>query len=460
MTTLLLALATGVVATAAVSPPAVSLPAPSRPGASASDGATSTLPLARAITDTLASSPELRQAGLDLDRANVGLAGARAERLTYSADINLADGYGASGLFGATSPTLGQVPVLNATLAARVPLFSGFRVEREIDRASAGVVAGHAQLDQARQTLVWNVTEAYWLARRAELHEAIAADATTRARQARDIVQAARKIGRASEGEVDSAEVTALDQEGEWLRAQDDRQVARDRLASLLQRDLTGVKLEDPTPGGSTPTEDAAIQLALAHRPDVRLARAQLAANQAAVASAAADRWPQLALEGAYQHGNNPYDPAAQSHIVLDRLTGDAYARLNLTYHLFDQGTVGRNIEARSLEARSAEQALLAAERTAHLEVKQALARLAGARRRVALGERSVAVATRSVAYLENRFRFGYALITELNEARQNLVTANMQRTDAQIDAALARSALARATGTLEAPVKPPGSSR
>ena len=68
---------------------------------------------------------------------------------------------------------------------------------------------------------------------------------------------------------------------------------------------------------------------------------------------------------------------------------------------------------------------------------------------------RSAALARRNLTYVKNRFRFGYALLTELNEARQNLVVADNQRVDASIDAALAAAALARATGTLEPPPSP-----
>jgi outer membrane protein len=414
------------------------------------------LPLAQALDLGLEQSPELRQASFDLDRATVGLAGAQSERLTYSADVNVADGYGINGILSSNGVTSGQVPIANATLAARLPLFTGYRLERSIDQARAGVDAGRAGIDRARQAILWAVTEAYWQARQAELREAIALDAATKAQQARDIVIKSKAIGKAGEGETDRAEVAMLNEQGNLLRAQDERQIARDRLSNLLQRDLTGLTLEDPQPvSDSVPELADALATAYAQRPDMRLALAQFGSANSAVLMAQSDNWPQIALEGAYQHGNNPYDPAAQSRVVLDRLTGNFYGRLNLSYHLFDQGVIRRNIESRSLEAKGAEMALSSARRAAELDVKQAIARLAGARRRVELGERSLLLARKNVAYMENRFRFGYALLTELNEARQNYVATSNQRVDAAIDAALAASALARATGTLQPPQLP-----
>jgi outer membrane protein TolC len=200
------------------------------------------------------------------------------------------------------------------------------------------------------------------------------------------------------------------------------------------------------------PAPPEANALALARRPDYRLAEANAAATGFAMAAAQADRWPQVALEGAYQHGNNPFDPVAQSRLVLQSLSGTAYARVNLTYRLFDNGAIDRAIAARRLEHDQAVEAGHALERQIQADVRLALAHLASARKRVDLGERSVALARKNLTYLENRFKFGYALITELNEARLNLVSSENQRADAAIDAALAQAALARATGTLTAP--------
>lgn len=412
------------------------------------------LSLSDAVSDCLNASPTLRQAELDIMRANVALDSARSERLTYSADLAIADGYGANGLFSSGPVTAGQTPTANAQISARVPLFTGHRIERGIDEAQAAVDSSRAQRDQTSQAAIWDVSDAYWAACRAELKYTIATDAVAQATQARDIVRASKVIGRSGDGEVDSAEVALLNQQGDQLRADDDRLVARDRLSALVHCDASKAALDAPPPPDDLPPPGLAdaVKLAFARRPDVRLA---LARSDAAIAErdvATSDRWPQLALEGVYQHGNNPYDPAAQARVVLNQLSGDAYARLDLTYHLFDQGVITRNIKAKQLAADQSDQGIVAVQRTATLEVTEAIERLVGARRRLELGRRSVNLARQNLLYRQNRFRFGYALLTESNQARQNLVVSDNQRADATIDLALARAALARATGTLTAP--------
>ncbi|MDB5097033.1 MAG: outer rane efflux protein [Cyanobacteria bacterium RYN_339] len=398
------------------------------------------LTLDAALQSGLAANPELRQAELDVKRADLALQGAAGEKLTYAADLSVGDGYGASGLagwspLGATSivPGSGQIPTANATLAARMPLFTGFRLERTIDQAKVGVDAAHWQLEQRRQDLIWRITQAYWQAQRAELHVAIATRARDQAGQARDVVLQSKAIGRANASEADRAEVGLLNQEAELLRAQDERLETREALARLAHQPPDAA-LSDPTPPANPiPAPAEATQRAEASRPDLLLLEANARATGFAWEASQADRWPQVALEGAYQHGNNPFDPVAQSRLVLSSLSGNAYARVNLSYRLFDNGAIARTIEARRLERDQALEAGRVLREQVQADVRQALARVASARKRVALGERSVALARKNQTYLENRFKFGYALLTELNEARVNLVTSENQRADAAI---------------------------
>ncbi|MEB3195708.1 MAG: TolC family protein [Candidatus Sericytochromatia bacterium] len=407
------------------------------------------LSLNDALQRALACSPEMHQAELESRRARVVADGTHAERFSYSGQLAVGNYSGVFGLFGNSAPTPIVAPIGNATLLARWPLFTGFRLDHQISQAEASVTASQARAQHVRQQLVWQVTQAYWAARRAELRAATQQEAMTRAQTARDLVRSSFQLGRAHAAELDRAEVTLLTEESEALKASDEARRARDQLASLLQRDILGVPLQDPP--APTAGDPVSLQVSLAkareRRPDLRLAEADLAAKQAGVGVAAAEKLPQLEAISAYQHGNNPFIPTSQNRNVLPNLVGTWDARLNLSYNLFDHGVIQRNIQAQQLQASASEAALEAARRSAELEVKQAHAQLALARRRLQIGQRSVALATRNLAWLENRYRYGYALVTELNEARQSLKLASHQQIDARIDHALAIASLARATG-------------
>jgi outer membrane protein TolC len=350
-----------------------------------------------------------------------------------------------------------NTPVANGTLMATVPLFTGFKISNQISQAEAGGVLASAKADQARQDVVYQITEAYWQARRAELHARIQNEATNQARQSREVVKASFDIGRASAQELDRAEVTLLNNESDLLKASGDQELARDQLSTLLQEDITHLRLADPPAiieAGMGPelTLEQALTQAMANRPAVRMAKAQVAIAQSGVEVAKADRYPQLSFVTAYQHGNNPFIATSQNRDVLNTFVGTWDARLNLGFHLFDNGIISRNIARSEADVTAAQQSLESVKRQTELEIRQAHRRMSLARRRVTLGERSESLAAKNLTWIQGRFKFGYALLVELNEARVNLISSRNQRVDAQIDYVLADAALRKAMGTLEAP--------
>ena len=412
------------------------------------------LTLNEAVQAAITADPRLRQAELDLERAGVTESGARSEQFQYTGDLSAGNWTGASGLFSGSPVTPMSVPTGNAEVAARYPVFTGWKIANQIEAAEAGVTSARARLDQTRQDVIYGVTEAYWLARRGELRAAIQAEAVEKARQARALVGTNVTIGKSSTAELDRAEVALLNEESEQLRLTSDAERARDQLGSLLQRDLSGVALTDPEGGAvqeDLPSE-ARLREALDARPDLRRALADVAAQRATVGVASADRWPQFEVLTSYQHGNNPFFATSQNRSVLAGFVGTWNAQVNLRYHLFDHGVIARNVAARSLELAAAEQALEATRRTAELEARQAQRRLELAGRRVAIGARAETLAAKNLTWVEGRFKFGYALLTELNEARGNLVSARNQRLDSEIDYRLALAALRKSLGRLAAP--------
>lgn len=414
------------------------------------------LTLNEAVSIGLSRSPQVQQAQAELEKAGLTVTEAQSQRFSYSGDVALGNRTGVSGLLSNQNIIGGNTPIANGTLMARVPLFTGFKVTQQISQAEAGAELARARADQARQAVIWSVTEAYWQARRAELRARIQNEATGQAKQARGVVKTSFEIGRASGQELDRAEVALLTQESDLIRAQGEAELARDQLSTLLQQDLSASRLADPptiieaslNPGL---TFEQALTQALANRPEIRAARAQVAMSEAAVEVAKADRWPQIDLVTAYQHGNNPFIATSQARDVLSSFVGTWDARLNMGLHLFDNGIISRNIARAQADVASAEQALETARRTAELEIRQAHRRMALAKRRVDLGTKSETLATKNLTWIEGRFKFGYALLVELNEARVNLISSRNQRVDAQIDYQLAAAALQKAIGILAA---------
>ncbi|MEB3221811.1 MAG: TolC family protein [Candidatus Sericytochromatia bacterium] len=408
------------------------------------------LSLTEAIREGLGADATLRQAELELARNVVGVEGARAEQLQYGADLSVGNWTGVTGLLSAGPVQPISVPIANAQVMARWPLFTGFRLDRQIDAAEAGVLAARARLDKAHQDVIFAVTEAYWTTRRAELKSETQREGVRRAREAWAIAREVARAGQASAQEVEQAELSTLAAEGEALRLEGDALQARERLATLLRRDLSRVALRDEPAREVGKDPGGALEGSLEARPDVRLARAEVAIRGAGVGVAAADSWPQLEVASLYQHGNNPFFATSQNRTVLDRLVGTWNAQLNLSYHLFDHGVIARNIRGRSLEQAASEQALAATLAAAEAEVRATRRRLALTVRRIELGRRGEDLARRNLDWQRGRYRQGRARLSDLNEARTGLIERRHQRLDAEIDHRIAVAALQRALGTLD----------
>lgn len=420
--------------------------------ARASEGLT----LAEALRQALVRTPAIAQAEADVAKARLAIEAARAERFTYSADLSVGDRFAVSGLGGSQAAQTTNVPLVNGTLQSRVPLFTGFRLTSQIAQADAALRAAEGRLDQQRQAVMAQAVDAYWQLKRAQLRETIQDAAVAQASRVRRDVEANIRAGRVGASERDRAEVSLLNQETERLRVQAERELAEVTLASLLGRGPEALALDEPPPPGALPAPvssvPAALETAERERPELRIARANLALAQAGVGIAKADALPQLDLVSAYQHGNNPFIATSQARGVLDQFSGTFDVRLNAGIHLFDHGVIRRNVARAEADERAASEALATARRAVELEVRQALSRYQAAEQRFALAGRSVKLAEQALDYVSKRHGFGYALLTEVNEARLDAVTARSNRTDAQIDRTLARAALLRATGLLEAP--------
>ncbi|HEY9720828.1 MAG TPA: TolC family protein [Oscillatoriaceae cyanobacterium] len=424
--------------------------------------AATVLTLDQALQAGLADNPKIETSRLDSDKAQLALSNAQWQRLSYAGDISLGDEYGAQGLLSSQSPSSANIPVVDGTLSLQVPLFTGFRISGQISQAQAGLDYARANADDVRQQTIYDITQAYWEARRAELHAQEQADSLAQAGRSRDSVQASYEIGRVAAHELDRAQVSYDNQQSATIQAQEDAADARDKLAALLHRDLTGVSLADPPTRAAPATRPVstnaaidpsqAIAQALRDRPDVRMAKAQVLMQESAVRVAEADRWPQISLVSSYQQGNNPYIPVEQYRSVLSGFEGAWESQLQLTYHFFDNGTISRNIATNQDQLAASKAALESVTRDAELAVRQALRHAALAQERLAIGTRGVALAHANFDWLSQRYKLGYALFVDLESARVDLETAVDQDVDARIDAALAKAELDRALGRLALP--------
>jgi multidrug efflux system outer membrane protein len=343
--------------------------------------------------------------------------------------------------------------IAGATLP--LPIFGTIGAARRVAEAEAQVVRAEGEL--ALRDLRHRVVVAWIQLARAQ--DDLAAQQVA-ARQARDLEGVARgRLDAGSGAEVDvtvaiaaraRAEVTAA-------AAQRTEDAASGELAGLLGWDPTrplraeGAPVVGPAVGGSGPPGGqpggepadaiAALRGRLARHPERTAASRRVAAADASVAQASAQRWPGLALEGELD-----YDDVSmtEGRTAWDRT--DAHVGVSLELPVFARtGDRARAAQA-TARAQRARLAAIEAELDGRLYAAyrrwQAAAEQLAALERVVLPAQERAAALSMQAYREGARDLSSALV-----AQRDLATARAELNDARATAALAFAELAVALG-------------
>ncbi len=255
-------------------------------------------------------------------------------------------------------------------------------------------------------------------------------------------VQALAQSALNSTLDVSFAEVAVSDAELALVRAENDAQAGRARLAAAIGLVQPGrfELADEPLPSALEPDPEPLVAQALRQRPD--LAALQLnreAASRFAKAEGALSR-PTVSLMGV-AGGIPATDPrlhstysAAAVNVSVPILNGKLYAARQSESELRAQA-LGRDVE--DLTVQISEQV-----RTAWLEANTAFRRLAVTARLVAQAEESLRLA-------KVRFDSGLGSIVELNQAQVSQVSAEIAAAGAKYEYLSRRAALAFVMGSL-----------
>lgn len=346
--------------------------------------------------------------------------------------------------------------IAGATLP--LPIFGTVGAARRVAEAEAQVVRAEGEL--ALRDLRHRVVVAWIQLARAQ--DDLAAQQVA-ARQARDLEGVARgRLDAGSGAEVDVTVAIAARARAEVTAAgaQRTEDAASGELAGLLGWDPTrplraeGAPVVGPAVGGSGPpggpagqpgdaTGDAiaALRGRLARHPERAAASRRVAAADASVAQANAQRWPGLALEGELDYDDRS---VTEGRTAWDRT--DAHVGVSLDLPVFARtGDRARAAEA-TARAQRARLAAIEAELDGRLYAAyrrwQAAAEQLAALERVVLPAQERAAALSMQAYREGARDLSSALV-----AQRDLATARAELNDARATAALAFAELAVALG-------------
>jgi outer membrane protein TolC len=340
-------------------------------------------------------------------------------------------------------PKIGPVDVFDARLHASTPLFDPAGVVRV--RASRAAAEGtHAEAATAAETAGQRAALAYVTAQRAAATVAARREDVRLAGELVTLAQAQLDRGVATALDVTRARTQAATARGLLAVAQNQLDQAQVNLARAMGVDpRTELQVTDAlsatTAATGAPTnEEAAVQAAVANRPELRSAAAQQRAAQLGARAIRAERLPRLDLAADYG--------------VTGLNVPDAFPTYNIAVQVSMPVFDGFRREARQqqqeLVAQEARVRAGDVQQQVEAEVRSALLDVASGQDQQHIAAERLQLANEELSQAQERFANGLATNIEVINAQQSLLRARDAVIEAQAASAAARVSLARATGT------------
>jgi outer membrane protein TolC len=413
------------------------------------------LSLEEAVLIALAQNPDVAEAESRLMESAARLQGARAAAWptlsaygTYderNTDQRLlqATRNGEQGAFGPR--------VFGAEIVARLPLYTGGLVSRNVEAAQWIRDATADQATRVRESLVFQVAFLYY--------ELLAQEEVLRSLESavRAMDEQQRTIGELVDAEkaahVDllRANVRRAELYEQQLRERSNRTVQQRAWAALLGLDDVAAPVAEGTlalmnvPVCPAPAE--CMRTALAQRTDYRAGQSAVFAAEAAVESARAGHRPTIAAQAAY--GERWMPDASDLPPETDDREDVLRVGLVVELPLFDGRLTSSRVAEQTARLHAAEARLRKLALQIRFEVETALSDIAAARERVQTAEQAVAQAWESFRIMKEKYDLGSGTLTDLLDAQTALVSTQTRHARALADLTVAAARRQLAVGEI-----------
>ncbi|MBZ4660374.1 MAG: outer rane efflux protein TolC-like [Desulfacinum sp.] len=407
------------------------------------------------VARALERNPEIRVLKLAVGEADEEISKSRA---AFFPSLDLESSYTRTGepqrvvaAHANNEPGVFDRDAFDTALTARLPLFEGGRRRAQVRIAELGKAAAVSRFDAGRQDLVLNVASGYY--KILQLDRVL--EATRGSRRAlaaqEELVRHQLEVGRAAPVDHMKIQVrlASLDQKISSLEA--DRRVLLVFLGRLMGLDLKSRPLFDiagtlETPHVEIPSMEEGVAEALRARPEHKTAVLNLDQARQAVRAALADIYPRIQAFGRYGLRNGlPYDQDDPSGAIDHEDTWAA--GIQATLPLFRGGAVRASIRQARLREKQAQERLRAVDLQIREEVERAHARLRDSADRLQVTRSSVAVAEETLRIEQDKYQAGKNTVNDVLDAQAALLQAQVEYSQAQVDAQLALLEWRRAVG-------------
>lgn len=344
------------------------------------------------------------------------------------------------------------------TVGVTQPILRGFSLDLQLQQL--GVLQARISSERERRQLTVVVAEvverteaAYWEVLRALYNYDLQRLSQKRAQEQLELTQRQITAGAIPPADLISAESTLAQRQLQLVQAQQAVESSWDQLRAImnLPRDQWAkpiLPVDVPTFTPHAESAEQALQIALAHRPEIEQMDLELKAQQLAVRKADNDKLPQidLGLSGTVVGQDSSYNSA------LGQLGGfDARGwnvLLNLTWTPLRRATSAQaEIERTRHEVATAQRDQLVQQ--VWLSVREAVRNQDNAARQVTAAAHFRKIAEETLEVEQRKFLNGSSSQIYVAQRQQDLAAAQIAEVGAVLDHIKAAAALARATGEL-----------
>lgn len=324
-----------------------------------------------------------------------------------------------------------------------IPLYTGGDQEGKIDSALYGLHAADLMLEHAKQTVKYQVAEAYYHLLQRNALVTVAQEAVNSVTEHLQAVTIGYEEGVIAKSDVLSTKVQLADKQQALITALGNRDNARAELNNLIGLPVTEeLEVDDSLQYRHYDISmEEALSYAMLNRPDGAAARYAVKQAESDVGSAKSGYRPSVGIVvGKNLSGESPF----KDNHTLDNWEGG----LNVIWSPFDNGVTQANVKAaKSALDKAVSQAAQTTEKI-ELEISKAYTSLRTEERNIATAADSVETAKEAYMLGQLRYIEGIDTILVVTDAQNNVIQAETNYVTALYNYYIAKAALDKAMGT------------
>ncbi|HGJ67632.1 TPA: TolC family protein [bacterium] len=409
---------------------------------------TQPLTLGQCIGIAIERSPNMKTANLDLISSGLSVKDAKAK---YYPSINANAQYQFSNRvdFGFNEDNY------DAQISASYQIWDHGKRKTSLNQAKASAKATQTEYDRTIQSLIFDVTNAYYNFLQSE--KIIAVDEKLLEISKRNVEKAEEflKNGKTTPADVASAKVQQSNDELALINAQNNQKLAQARLVNLMGLDKSiSIKIQDDPDyelylqSNLVKKEfslDDSIIKAIQNRPELNSLRARLNIAELSLRQAQLDRFPVLTAEYNYNLLFGTGMPNRDEPIVDNSWNASA----RLSFPIFDGGISKRRQQNAEISVEQSKENIRSREQAIALEVQQEFFSFERTVKSLDIAKEQVDNATLSLDVTQGRYDQGMTIFLDVLSAQARYAQALINQVNAFYNYKIAEKSLKKVIGDL-----------